>query len=97
MTEPAKKTSAKKAKAQKAEALDESISFEYNGNSYTFGHFRTWPLKALQSDDEVEVTRLILGEDQWATFEATDPSIGDFFDFAEAMSEARGEAGDSGN
>ncbi|MFI5802974.1 hypothetical protein [Streptomyces sp. NPDC051561] len=97
MTEPAKKTAAKKTTAQKAEALAESTSFEFNGITYTFGDFKTWPLEVLETEDEIEATRLILGEDQWSAFRSAGPTIGDFFGLAEAMSAAKGEDADSGN
>ncbi|MEU9404776.1 hypothetical protein AB0E08_03585 [Streptomyces sp. NPDC048281] len=101
-TTPARKTAAKKTaskvSAAKAEAKNAPIVFEFKGLSFKVPTDpRQFPLEILETDDELEATRLILGDDQWAAFRATGPTVGDFYDLTEAMSEARGRDTDSGN
>ena len=93
-----RKPGAPKAVAAKAEAEKLPISFEFKGLTYEVPTDpRAFPLAVLETDDELVATALVLGEDQWAAFKATNPSVGDFYDLVEAMSEARGRDADAGN
>ncbi|MEV3860712.1 hypothetical protein AB0J38_41185 [Streptomyces sp. NPDC050095] len=100
---PARKTAAKKTAAKvqaaKSEAVpsDKPTTFTHRGVPFTLPHPLDFPLEVLETDDEVEVTRLILGDEQWAAYRATKPTIRDFYELTEAMSEARGRDADSGN
>ncbi|MGW0087850.1 hypothetical protein ACWDWS_02405 [Streptomyces sp. NPDC003328] len=103
-TTPARKTAAKKAvastkvEAAKAEAKNDAVTFEFKGLTYTVPtNPRDFPLEIFETDDELEATRLILGDDQWSAFRDTSPTVGDFYDLTEAMSKARGRDSDAGN
>ncbi|MGW4446449.1 hypothetical protein [Streptomyces sp. NPDC004682] len=88
-----------KAKAAEAEAIEDSapVTFEFKGVSYELPHPLDVPLDILETDDELEATRLVLGDDQWEKFRETRPTIRDFYELTEAMSRARGRDGDEGN
>lgn len=93
-----RKTAAKKVTAAKAEAEGKPVSFEFKGMRFEIPTDpRHLPLELLMTDDEVEATRIILGEDQWNTFVASKPTVGDFYDLVDAMSEARGRNAEAGN
>lgn len=97
MTAP-KKTATKKATAAKAEALEEGpTSFEHAGLTFEVPHPLDFPLEVLETDDEFEACRLIVGDEQWAAYKATRPTIRDFGAFAEKLSAAQGRDTDSGN
>jgi len=94
----ARKTAVKKVQAAKAEAENAPVSFEVKGLTFSIPTDpRELPLELLETDDEVVATRLVLGDEQWAAFKATKPTIGDFSDLVDAMSEARGRDADAGN
>ncbi|MFD8018922.1 hypothetical protein ACFV6G_00595 [Streptomyces lavendulae] len=93
-----KKTATKKATAAKSEALEESpVTFEHAGITFEVPHPLDFPLEVLETDDEFEACRLIVGEDQWAAYKATRPTIRDFGVFAQRLSEAQGRDTDTGN
>ncbi|MFB7782067.1 hypothetical protein ACFC1D_05065 [Streptomyces vinaceus] len=97
MTAP-KKTATKKAAAAKSEALEESpVTFDHAGITFEVPHPLDFPLEVLETDDEFEACRLIVGEDQWAAYKATRPTIRDFGVFAQKLSEAQGRDTDTGN
>ncbi|MEU5957560.1 hypothetical protein [Streptomyces sp. NPDC047525] len=93
----AKKNGAKKVAAVAAEAKKTVATFKHRGLVFTLPHPRNFPLEVLMTDDELEATQLILGEDQWAAYLATRPDIEDFGELARKMSEAQGRDDDSGN
>lgn len=102
MTATAKTTTAKKtaskAAAAEAEALETAPThFEHAGITFEVPHPLDFPLAVLKTDDEFEACALIVGETQWAAYEATKPSIRDFGVFAQKLSEAQGRDTDSGN
>ncbi|MFC4501748.1 MULTISPECIES: hypothetical protein [Streptomyces] len=98
---PARKTTSRKPsapKAAKAEALNEEISFEHAGIEFTFpADPKKLPLTLLMTDDEIEATRIVLGERQFTEYLATNPTIEDFGILVDKMSEARGREAGSGN
>ncbi|MDQ1016694.1 hypothetical protein [Streptomyces afghaniensis] len=93
----AKKNSAKKVAAAAAEATETFASFEHRGLTFKFPHPKHFPLEVLMTDDEIVATQLILGEDQWAAYLSTRPTIEDFGEFARKMGEAQGQDDESGN
>ncbi|MFI5865849.1 hypothetical protein [Streptomyces sp. NPDC051546] len=98
MTTPKKKPVTPKASAAKAEALEEGpVTFEHAGITFEVPHPLDFPLEVLETDDEFEACRLIVGEDQWAAYKETRPTIRDFGVFAQKLSEAQGRDTDSGN
>lgn len=95
---PAKKTAAaKKNEAAEAEAVLSPTYFTHAGIEFEVPHPRNFPLRLLKTDDEIEAVQLILGDEQWAKYEDTNPTVGDFYDLSKAMSEAQGRDDDSGN
>ncbi|MCY0962734.1 hypothetical protein [Streptomyces sp. H27-H5] len=97
MTAP-KKTATKKTVAAKAEALEEGpTTFEHAGITFEVPHPLDFPLEVLETDDEFEACRLIVGEDQWKAYKETRPTIRDFGVFAEKLSAAQGRDTNSGN
>ncbi|MFF5433419.1 hypothetical protein ACFY5K_25690 [Streptomyces griseofuscus] len=100
MTATARKTATKKSavEAVAAEAKNVPVTFEFKGLTFEVPTDpRQLPLEVLETDDELEATRLILGKNQWKAFREMKPTVGDFWDLVEAMSTARGREGDSGN
>lgn len=94
----AKKSTAKKVAAVAAEATDAFATFEHRGLTFILPHPKKFPLEVLMTDDEIVATQLILGEDQWAAYLGTRPTIEDFGDLARKMGEAQGrEDDDAGN
>jgi hypothetical protein len=100
---PPRKTAAKKAvtaklEAVEAEALNEEVSFQHAGITFTLPTDpKKLPLALLMTNDEIEATRLVLGESQFTEYLATNPTIEDFGTLVDKMSEARGRDGDEGN
>ncbi|MFE9660313.1 hypothetical protein [Streptomyces sp. NPDC005955] len=92
-----KKRRAKKLAAAAAEAAGEFATFTHRGLDFTIRHPRKFPLEVLMTDDELVATQLILGDDQWAAYMATRPSIEDFGELTRSMSEAQGRDANSGN
>ncbi|WP_018564993.1 hypothetical protein [Streptomyces sp. PsTaAH-124] len=87
-----------KVEAKQAEAENAPVSFEFKEITFSLPTDpHQLPLELLMTDDEVVATRLVLGDDQWAKFMNTKPSIADFSDLVDAMSEARGRDADAGN
>ena len=100
MTAPKKtaaKKSTKKVEAAKAEATREPTFFTHRGIEFRVPHPLDFPLELMETDDEIEAARLILGDEQWAAYRETKPSIGDFYELSQAMSDANGRDDDSGN
>jgi hypothetical protein len=100
---PAKKTAAprkvnpKKVKAAAVEALDGRPSFEHRGLTFVLPEPKDFPLQVLLTNDEIEATRLILGDDQWNAYLESGPTIADFAELAQKMSEAQGMEDETGN
>lgn len=84
---------AAKAAARKAEATDEPIAFEFEGETYEIPASADWPLSAVEAlEDEkgVRFARELLGPEQWAAFRSVPRTVGDLDRFAQAMQEAAG-------
>lgn len=100
MTEQKKQGSKKPVKeklaAVEAEATGAFLSFEHSGLNFNIPHPKKFPLQVLMTDDDLVATQLILGEDQWAAYLATDPDIEDYGHLVRKMTEAQGQD-DSGN
>lgn len=80
--------------ARKAEAGDGYVTLEQCGLSLRIPIGpETMPLKAylrFKEGDEVGGTELLLGEEQWETFLAANPTVADFAAIGSAMKEAAG-------
>lgn len=64
----------------KAEALNESIKFEYDGESYTVAPAAEWDVEALEAFEDQKIitcVRMILGDDQWKRFKSKPRNMGD--------------------
>ncbi|MER6912236.1 hypothetical protein ABT354_11230 [Streptomyces sp. NPDC000594] len=90
-SKPARQTDASK----KAEATHQPTTFEHGGVEYTVPAPLDMPVGLLDTEDEIEVIKLILGE-QWAVYKATGATIRDFQRLAEKVAVAAG-FGDPGN
>lgn len=96
----AKKTAPKDApevEASQNEAQEKPTPFEFKGQSFEVPHPLDWPLEAYQTGDEIEVIAIVLGDEQWARFMGTGPTLRDFNALMDAMSEAQGRGEDQGN
>ncbi|MFI2909459.1 hypothetical protein ACG2OD_14580 [Streptomyces sp. PDY-4] len=93
----AKKNGTKKVAAVAVEATKGQATFKHRGLTFSLPHPKDFPLQVLMVDDELVATQLILGEDQWAAYLATAPTIEDFGTLARKMSEAQGGDEESGN
>ncbi|ARX87889.1 hypothetical protein SMD44_07371 [Streptomyces alboflavus] len=85
------------ADAAKAEALEQPVIFEHRGLTFELPHPLDMPLELLETDDEVEAVRLMLGDEQWQAYKATKPRVRDFGALVDAISEAQGGDDESGN
>lgn len=82
----------KSADARQAEA-DGFIDIEQCGVSLRIPLGRKVPLKAyfaFKDGDEETGTRLLLGEEQWEAFIAADPTVGDFEEIGQKLTEVLG-------
>ncbi|WP_145500873.1 hypothetical protein [Streptomyces sp. CFMR 7] len=86
----ARKTVPAKVDAQKAEALDQGRSFEHRGVAFQVIPVKKYPVAVLDTDDEVDVLKLILGKDQWAAYLETEPTLEDLPEFLEKFSAVQG-------
>lgn len=82
--------------AAKAEALNEAVTFEYDGETYTVAASKDWDLDVLEQYEEGKVAatvKALLGPEQWATFRSTKRTVGDLSDLFEALQKAIGVSG----
>ncbi|MFB8199392.1 hypothetical protein [Kitasatospora purpeofusca] len=95
MAAAAKKTAAPKtaASAAKAEATETPTTFEHAGVTFVVPAPLDMPLELLEASSEVEAVRLIVGEDSWAEYRATKPTIRDFQALADLVSQAQAGSG----
>ncbi|WJV49916.1 hypothetical protein [Streptomyces flavofungini] len=99
-SEKTAKKAAKKAvaaEAAKAEAIEGPVSFEHRGITFVLPHPLDMPIELLETDDEIEAVRLMLGDEQWQAYKATKPKVRDFGALVDAISEAQGGDNESGN
>ncbi|MFF4223190.1 hypothetical protein ACFYZH_10030 [Streptomyces abikoensis] len=86
--------------AKKAEATNAPSEFEFKDVTYVVQSKKKLPLALLEAIEEdrgeIQIVRAIVGQEQWAAFKASDPTIEDFEEFAALVSEAAG-FGDTGN
>lgn len=82
------------AAAQKAEAQDGSVTFDYDGNTYTVKADVLDDLETMLLFEEGKIlstVRACIGPEQWAAFVAKKRNVSkDFSDFASAMFAALG-------
>jgi len=82
----------KSANARKAEA-DGFLDIEQNGITLRVPLGRSVPLDAYEAfteGKEMLGTKLLLGEEQWNAFKATNPTVGDFEQIGLKLNEALG-------
>lgn len=93
-------TTKKTMAAQKAEATNEPVEFDYQGIPFVVQSNKKLPLDLLEAIEEdrgeIQIVRSIVGSEQWAAFKSLSPTIEDFEEFAALVSGAAG-FGDSGN
>ncbi|MFJ4093442.1 hypothetical protein ACIPYS_17830 [Kitasatospora sp. NPDC089913] len=90
----AKKTAAPKSvAAAKAEATESPTTFEHAGMTFSVPAPLDMPLDLLEATDELEAVRLIVGEESWAEYRATRPSIRDFQALADKVNTAQAGSG----
>lgn len=80
----------------KAEALNEPLNFDYDGESYTVAPSAAWDLDVLESVEEGKMTlacRALLGPAQWATFRSKPRTASDLGSLFEAITAAMGVQG----
>lgn len=68
------------ARAAAREAIGESFRFRFGGQTFTVPPSKEWPLSVtdcLSRGDIVGAMRLLLGDDQWPTFDLHTPTLGD--------------------
>ncbi|MYR95462.1 MULTISPECIES: hypothetical protein [unclassified Streptomyces] len=92
-----RKPAPNKVSAQKAEALGEGLAFEHREVTFTVRPVGKYPVAVLETDDEVEVLKLILGKDQWAAYLNTEPTLDDLPEFLEKFSTTAGGDAEAGN
>lgn len=85
-----KTSSTPKTGAKEAEAALTPVDIEHGGIKFTIPHPLKMPVKLLRAQDELEAVMLILGEAQWAAFEDSGATIGDFQELADKVAAARG-------
>lgn len=75
----------------KDEALNNDISFEYSGETFTVPPAKEWPLDAIEAQERSQMLsfiRELLGDDQYKTLRKVAKTLGDINDFSEKMYEA---------
>ena len=73
-----------------SEATGSPVSFEHRGLLFTVPAPLDYPLAVLEARSEVEIVRLVVGEDQWAAYVATSPTVRDFQALVEKVNETAG-------
>jgi hypothetical protein len=82
-----------KKDALKAEALEADTVFEYDGETYTIPHSKRMPLaflEALEDGKLVAATKVMLGPEQYATFNSKPRVVSDLNDMLETSTKAAG-------
>ena len=82
----------KSVDARKAEA-DGFADIEQNGVTLRIPLGENVPLvayMAFKDGDEMRGTELLLGDEQWAAFLATNPTVGDFAEIGQKLTDALG-------
>lgn len=81
------------ASAAKAEALKTETSFDYDGVTYTLAPSAEWDLDVLDAFEGGQIAtavRLLLGDDQWATFRSKPRKVRDLNELFAAVQKAAG-------
>lgn len=75
----------------KAEANNDNVTFEYDGDSYTVPTSKNWPLEAVEAQESNKILgflKELLGEDQYATLRKGAKTLDDIDSFAKEMFKA---------
>lgn len=83
--------------AQKAEAKREPLVVEWKGESYTVevAEMTIDALEAVESEKWATASRLLLGDEQWARFKASNVTVAELAEFVQAINEAVTSSGKS--
>ena len=79
--------------AVKGEALDQSVTFEFDGESYTVAPAASWDLEWVESLEDgkiIAAIRSVLGAAQWTRFKAKKRTAADVGSLFEALQAALG-------
>ncbi|TDD97172.1 hypothetical protein [Actinomadura rubrisoli] len=88
-------TSAKNNAAQNE--VDESpVEVKYKGITYVVPPALDLPVELLETEGELDVIRLMIGDEKYAEFRATQPTLRDLKNLGELLSDAAG-FGELGN
>ncbi|MER7986982.1 hypothetical protein ABTY53_15515 [Streptomyces noursei] len=96
MAATANQAASAKTTAKRAEVEAGPTTFEHRGLTFEVPAPLKLPLALLEAEDELTAAKLIVGKAAWAAYQATEPTIGDFAEFADLVATAAGQ-GDSGN
>lgn len=80
----------------KTEALNEKVSFEYDGETYEVAPAREWDLDVLEAYEDgmiATTVRSLLGKEQYATFRSKKRNVGDLEDLFMEIQKALGVEG----
>jgi hypothetical protein len=80
----------------KAEAVQDKISFEYKGETYSAPPQTEWLVETLEFMEDGKITwalRQLLDDGDWARFKSHKPQIKDLESFMTAITEAAGVQG----
>lgn len=89
----ARTSTSKAASAAKAEALNEPITFEYDGTEYEIPASDDWSietLEALEDGKALRFTRELLGANQWRAFRLKHSTARELGELSEALAKAAG-------
>lgn len=82
--------------AAKNEAREVPVEVEYKGITYIVPPALDLPVELLEADGELDVIRLIIGDEKYQEFRDSKPTLRDLKELGEKLSEAAG-FGDMGN
>lgn len=80
------------AQAAKNEALENGVTFTFNGDSYTLPPSDDWDVEVMEHFEDgnpVIAVRALLGE-QWGEFKVKNPKVKDITDFADVLGKELG-------
>lgn len=90
------KTPSKKTTEPAPEIPEGPKSVEYGGVLYMVPAALDLPVELLEADGELDVIRLILGDDQYKVFRETKPTLRNLKELGEMLADAAG-FGEAGN
>lgn len=81
---------------QRAEALDGAVTFEFNGDTFSFdvNAVSIDALEDAENDKIIRATKSIIGDEQWARYKAANPAgitLGEFWNAILKATQAKAE------